>query len=64
MKQKTVKSAEKRVDATGSGKIRHRKTSAQHRVDGKSKRVRSDATKKTLFNRTDAKKIKELVPYL
>lgn len=65
MKQKTVKSAAKRiVKITKNGLVLHRKTSAQHRVAGKSKRVRSLADKTVAFNHADAKNIKKMVPYL
>lgn len=65
MKLKTVKSAAKRiVKITKNGLILHRKTSAQHRSTGKSKRVRSDADKTVAFNAADAKKIRKMVPYL
>lgn len=65
MKLKTVKSASKRiVKITKTGKILHRKLSAQHLSAGKSKRVRSNADKTVAFNKADAKKIKKMVPYL
>lgn len=65
MKLKTVKSALKRiVRLTKTGKLIHRKLSAQHRVKGKSKRVRRDADKTVAFNNADAKNIKKMVPYL
>jgi ribosomal protein L35 len=65
MKLKTVKSAKKRiVRITVNGLVIHRKLSAQHRVKGKSKRVRSDARKTVAFNKADAKKIRKMVPYL
>ena len=65
MKLKTVKSAAKRiVKITKNGLVLHRKTSAQHRSTGKSKRVRRDADKTVAFNKVDAKNIKKMVPYL
>jgi len=63
MKQKTVKSAKKRISKTGSGKILRRKISAQHLVMGKSKRSRRRAGRKIIAASVDAKKIRRLVPY-
>ncbi len=62
MKQKTVKSAKKRLMTTGSGKILRRRLSAQHLAMGKSKRVRRAAGKKVLISSVDSRKIKKLVP--
>ena len=42
------------VKITKNGLILHRKTSAQHRSTGKSKRVRRDADKTVAFNNADA----------
>lgn len=63
MKQKTVKSAKKRLITTGSGKILRRRLSAQHLAMGKSKRVRRSADKKVLVSSADRRKIRQLVPY-
>lgn len=63
MKLKTVKSARKRVIVSGRGKFLRRNLSAQHLAAGKSKRVRSAADKTVTISRTDAKKIKRMVPY-
>jgi len=65
MKLKTVKSAMKRIaSVTGTGKILHRKLSAQHLSAGKSKRVRTNSRKKVAFTKADARNIKKLVPYI
>lgn len=63
MKQKTTKSASKRVIRTGSGKLLRRKVSAQHLVMGKSKRARRGRGKLSKISRGDLRKIKRLVPY-
>ena len=63
MKQKTVKSAKKRLVTTGSGKMLRRRLSAQHLAMGKSKRVRRGADKKMAIAQADRAKIKRLVPY-
>lgn len=63
MKQKTVKSAKKRVSVTGKGKFLRRNLSAQHLTAGKSKRVRRATGKKIIISKVDLKKIKRMVPY-
>jgi len=63
MKQKTNKSASKRVIKTGSGKLRRRNLSAQHLTAGKSKRTLSKSGKSAAFSKADLRKIKKLVPY-
>ena len=63
MKQKTVKSASKRIKKTGKGKLMRRKILAQHLVMGKSKRARRDSGRATKIAKADLKKIKRLVPY-
>ncbi len=62
MKQKTVKSAQKRISKTGSNKLMRRKMSAQHLSAGKSKRIRSDASKTIAISKADRKRIKRLIP--
>lgn len=62
MKQKTVKSAEKRVKVTSTGKIMRRKMTAQHLSQGKSKRTRSASGKFVVISKNDSKNIKRLVP--
>ena len=63
MKQKTVKTASKRIIVTGNGKVLRRKLSAQHLVAGKSKRTRSAASKRVEIATVDRKNIKKLIPY-
>ncbi|KKQ16829.1 MAG: 50S ribosomal protein L35 [Berkelbacteria bacterium GW2011_GWA1_36_9] len=62
MKQKTVKTASKRISVTGSGKLQRRKTSAQHLVQGKSKRTLKGRATLVSFSQADNKRIKKLVP--
>lgn len=63
MKQKTVKSAKKRViKVTKNGKIIRRTLSGQHRTTGKSKRVLRASNKKTTISKSDTKKIKRMIP--
>lgn len=63
MKQKTVKSAQKRLTKTGSGKILRRKMTTQHLVMGKSKRARRASGQKVAIDQADQRKISRLVPY-
>lgn len=63
MKQKTVKSAKKRVSISGKGKFLRRRLSAQHLAAGKSKRVKRNANKKIEISQADSIKIKRMVPY-
>lgn len=62
MKQKTVKTASKRVSTTGTGKLQRRKISAQHLVAGKSKRTLKNRKTLVSFSKADTKKIKYLTP--
>ena len=63
MKQKTVKSAKKRiVKVTKNGKIIRRTISGQHRTTGKSKRVLRASNKKTTISKADKKNIKNMIP--
>lgn len=63
MKQKTVKSAKKRiVKITKNGKIIRRTISGQHRTTGKSKRVLRASNKKTSVSKADKNKFKKLIP--
>ena len=61
-KLKTSKTAVKRIARiSGSGKISHRKTLAQHLVRRKSKRTIKSSGKITEFAKADGKKIKKLI---
>lgn len=63
MKQKTVKTAKKRVvKITKNGKLLRRKLSAQHLTQGKSKRVRKATDKTESIAKADIKKIKRMIP--
>jgi ribosomal protein L35 len=62
MKQKTVKTASKRVIKTGSGKLQRRRLSAQHLVAGKSKRTLQKSSQMAGFSKGNRKRIKKLVP--
>lgn len=63
MKQKTVKSAKKRVvKITKNGKVLRNTLSAQHLTSGKSKRVLRASDKKEKVKKADIKKIKRMIP--
>ncbi len=63
MKQKTVKSAKKRVvKITKRGKLLRRKLSGQHLAAGKSKRTLRASNKKTAIAASDVQKIKRMIP--
>jgi len=62
MKQKTVKTADKRFKKTGKGMLLRLKMSAQHLVMGKSKRTLRGSKKSTHVSPHDVKKIKRMLP--
>lgn len=63
MKQKTVKTAKKRIlKITKNGKLLRRKLSGQHLTQGKSKRVMSGASKSQAIAKADQKNIKRMLP--
>ena len=63
MKQKTVKSASKRIiKITSKGKMIRRHMSAQHLAVGKSKRAKKNAHKTAVIAKSDVKKIKRMIP--
>jgi len=63
MKQKTVKSARKRVvNITKHGKILRRTLSGQHLAAGKSKRTLRASDKKKRVTKADRKKLKRMIP--
>jgi ribosomal protein L35 len=63
MKQKTVKSAQKRVvKISGRGKILRRTLSGQHLAAGKSKRTLRASNKKRVISSSDTKKFKRMIP--
>jgi len=62
MKQKTVKTADKRFKKTGRGKLRRLKISAQHLAVDKSKRTLRGSKKSARVSPHDIKKIKRMLP--
>ncbi len=63
MKQKTVKSAAKRIKITKNGKIIQRRRTTQHLALKKSKRARRLSGKFVTMDKTNVRKIRRMVPY-
>jgi large subunit ribosomal protein L35 len=61
MKQKTIKSASKRIKISGGGKILRRKMTAQHLASGKSKRTRRASGKFVNVSSADTKKMRRMI---
>lgn len=61
MKQKTNKSAIKRIKLSGSGKILRRRMTAQHLTSGKSKRTRRASGKFVGVSKADNRKIRRMI---
>jgi ribosomal protein L35 len=63
MKQKTVKTAKKRIlKITSNGKIMMRKQSSQHLATRKSKRTKKASGQSVEVSRVNQKNIRRLVP--
>jgi ribosomal protein L35 len=64
MKQKTIKTAAKRIQTiTGTGKAMRLKMSAQHLAPGKSRRTLKNAKFLIPVHASDIKRLKRLLPY-
>ncbi|MEZ4087430.1 MAG: 50S ribosomal protein L35 [Candidatus Gracilibacteria bacterium] len=63
MKQKTRKSAAKRIKVTGSGKIRLQKSAKNHLLINKSKRQKKKNTGGQATNKGNEKNIKLMLPH-
>lgn len=62
MKQKTLKTAKKRItNVTPNGKLMRRTLSTQHLTTGKSKRTLRGSTKKTVISQADTNKIRKMI---
>jgi len=64
MKLKTHKTTAKRVRITGSGKLQHPTTAAQHLRHNKSKRQLAAAKSYRTLSKGSVKHLKKLLPYL
>ncbi|MFA6033959.1 MAG: 50S ribosomal protein L35 [Myxococcota bacterium] len=63
-KQKTKRAAAKRFSKTGSGKIKRKKAYHSHILTSKSKKRKRGLRKGTYVDKTNAAKIKKLIPYM
>jgi ribosomal protein L35 len=64
MKQKTIKTAAKRIqNITGAGKALRLRMSAQHLAPGKSKRSLKSTKFLLAIHPSDIKRIKRMLPY-
>ncbi|HAM37945.1 MAG: 50S ribosomal protein L35 [Elusimicrobia bacterium RIFOXYC2_FULL_34_12] len=63
-KLKSHSGAKKRFFATGTGKIKRKKAFARHILTGKAPNRMRHLKKSELLNKTDAKMIKTLLPYI
>jgi large subunit ribosomal protein L35 len=62
-KIKTNKSAAKRFAFTGRGKIKRRQSFSRHLATGKTAKRKRKLRRAALVDRTDASRVKRLVPY-
>ncbi len=62
-KMKTNKSAAKRFDVTGNGKIKRRKAGLRHLLEKRSHGRKKKAGKASLVHQSDVKRISKTIPY-
>lgn len=60
-KQRTHSGAKKRVDRTGSGKLRMEKAAHKHRLFGKSARQKNLGGSKSVVHDSDTRRLKSLL---
>ncbi len=63
-KLKTNRGAAKRFKKTASGKIRHKRAYLRHILSTKSRKQKRRLRSSGVVDKTDAKRIKRLLPYL
>jgi large subunit ribosomal protein L35 len=63
-KIKTSRSAAKRFKVTKTGKVKHKRANLRHLLSSKSRGHKRRLRKPAILNRTDAKTIRKLIPYL
>ena len=63
-KIKTNRGAAKRFRKTGTGKVRRNKAYTSHILTKKSTKRKRDLRQSTLVDKSDAKNIRSLIPYL
>ncbi|MFH2069455.1 MAG: 50S ribosomal protein L35 [Candidatus Omnitrophota bacterium] len=62
-KNKTRKSAAKRLKITGSGKVKRAQAFASHLLSGKTRKQKARLRKTVLVSDSDVKSIRRLMPY-
>lgn len=62
-KMKSNSGAKKRFKVTGSGKIKRKKAYKRHILTKKSSKTKRQLGKDTIVDKSDAPKVKELIPY-
>jgi len=62
-KMKTNRSAAKRFNKTGSGKIKRNRANANHLLEKKSSRRKRTLRKSTIMAKSDVKRIKSMIAY-
>jgi|UniRef100_A0A7C3UYL4 large subunit ribosomal protein L35 len=64
MKLKTLKSLKKRVKITATGKLMHHRAGKRHLLSGKGKRRKRRLSRPTVVKKSEAKRLKKVLPYL
>lgn len=62
-KMKTNRSAAKRFNKTGSGKIKRNQANANHLLEKKLSRRKRKLRKSTVLSKSDVKRIKSMIAY-
>jgi large subunit ribosomal protein L35 len=63
-KLKTSRGAAKRFKMTGTGKVRRRKAYLRHILTSKTRKQKRNLRQSAIVDKTNAKAIKRLIPYL
>lgn len=63
MKLKSHSGAKKRIQKTGTGKLKHRKAAKNHLLFSKSKRQKKVSRLGVILSETSTKKIQAMLPY-
>jgi large subunit ribosomal protein L35 len=62
-KIKTHRGAAKRFSLTGTGKVKRSKAYASHILTSKTRKRKRNLRKSTIFEKSDEREIKKLIPY-
>jgi large subunit ribosomal protein L35 len=63
-KMKTKRAAAKRLKATGTGKLMHRRAWKRHKLEAKGPKRKRRLRKPTMISKADEPRLRRLVPYL